>query len=249
MKANLRFLIIIAVLFLMIPSVSAAGNYSDIINPTPFGNTSISWRINDISDDPVDLYWLGAGKALAESETYMTFTILEVGDDILGELSLGNVTIVGNDTDIALDLTLSIWSFSYSFLPGLIIEIGEENISNLNQTAYSAAERVAGNYMNGTIVSAFEEVTIVGMTYDCITFTYQQDDVGILEPQSTYLAYDITNGVLVKAETSVTFSTPYLLSLELVDVVTPLAIGPMILVGVGFVIIAVVLVFQSKMRK
>ncbi|MFW9918506.1 MAG: hypothetical protein ACFFED_02835 [Candidatus Thorarchaeota archaeon] len=247
MKNIVRILPILILLILVIPA-NAAGNYSSILDPTPFGNTTISWRIVDAPDVPFSFYWAGTEIWLAEPESLMSFTIQEVSNDILGELILGNATLIGNDTDIAKDLTLGIWGIT-EFHPGLIIEISDSKINELNQTAFASAERVSGNYLNGTIDSSYEEITIFGLPYSCITFTYVQDDSGFGSPQRTYLAYDVNTGVLVQANTTYTFTTPYSLVLELNDVVTPLAIGPMILVGSGFAVIAVILVLRSKMNR
>ena len=235
-------------LLLMVVPVTAAGDFSSILNPTPFGNTTVTWRVIDAPEVPFSFYWAGTESWLAEPDSTMSFTILDVGDDISGEMVLGNATIAGNDTDIAKDLTLGVWGIT-EFHPGLFIEISNSSIIELNQTAYAAAERIFGNYLNGTMDSSYEEITILAMPYDCITFTYVQDDSGFGEPQRTQLAYDLHTGILVRANTTYTFTTPYSFVIELTDVITPLAIGPMILVGVGFAAIAIILVLRNRMKK
>ncbi len=71
-------------------------------------------------------------------------------------------------------------------------------------------------------------------------FDYEQDPSGFGEPQRTYLAYDTLTGVLVRANTSVTFVNEYILVLELQSIITP---GPdMLLIVGGLSVIAIVVI-------
>ena len=147
----------ILTLLVLFAPVAASGDYSNILDPTPFGNSTVTWRVIDAPEVPFSFFWAGSENWFAVAESIMSFTILDVGDDILGELTLGNVTLTGNDTDIAKDLTLGVWG-NTEFHPGLFIKISISDVVELNHTAYAAAARTLGNYLNGTMVSAFEEV-------------------------------------------------------------------------------------------
>jgi hypothetical protein len=181
--------------------------------------------------------WTGEGAWLAESASIMSFMITTLDEYITGDLTIGNFTIEANNTDVAGELILGIWG---SFSPGLVVAIGQDNLDDLNDTAYTSAERVQGNYMNGTMESSYEPVVVGGISYDCIVFDYEQDPSGYGEPQRTYLAYDTLTGVLVRANTSVTIVNEYILVLEIHSILPP---GPdMLLIVGGLSIVAIVVI-------
>jgi hypothetical protein len=96
--------------------------------------------------------------------------------------------------------------------------------------------------------SSYEEVVAHGTSYDCIIFEYEQDPVSFGEPQLTMLAYDLVTGVMVKANTSYSFGTPYSLVLELEGIYTP-SVGPTpLLVGVAIALVVVLAVAIMKKR-
>jgi len=222
-------------------------DYNSVLVPKSSGNTTITWTVLNSSNDAFALYWSGTGAWLAENGSEMVFKITGVEEDIEGTLTLGNKTWSSNDTEIAMDLTLSVWSLFDPWLPGFVVKIGETNLNVLNSTAFAAAARVSGNYMNGTMTSSYEQVVAGEVEYDCIVFDYVQDPPLFGEPQLTRLAYDVETGVLVKANTSYSFGTPYLLVLELSSISPPidfefwLAASVLAAGGVLVVVIAVVL--------
>jgi hypothetical protein len=183
--------------------------------------------------------WTGEGAWLAESESIMSFTITTLDEYITGDLTIGNFTIEANNTDVARELVLGVWGLT-PFFPGLVVAIGQDNLDDLNVTAYASAERVAGNYLNGTMESSYEPVVVGGTSYDCIVFDYEQDPSGFGEPQRTYLAYDTLTGVLIQANTSVTIVNEYILVLELQSIIPP---GPdMLLIVGGLSVVAIVVI-------
>ncbi len=246
MKALSKLLPVFALLIIITP-VSAAGNYSTVLSPGVLGNTTVRWRVLQTPALPFGLFWMGNGYWIAENNSLMSFTITSLNSDVEGVLTLGNLTSTTNNTDIAKDLTLGVWGAT-PFLPGLVVEVGDTGLSSLNNTAYRSAERTVGNYLNGTIKSSYAQVSASGSTYGCITFTYMQDNTSFGEPQRTYLAYDTTTGVLVRANTSYSFGVRYAFAVELYEISEPLRLLPIAIVGVVLVA-AVILVALAKKHK
>ncbi|UCH04504.1 MAG: hypothetical protein JSW05_13240 [Candidatus Thorarchaeota archaeon] len=215
MQRRALIVALIAACFLSASVAATPTGYNPVLVPKSSGNTKITWTVLNSSNDAFALYWSGTGAWLAENGSEMIFEITGVEEDVEGTLTLGNKTWSSNDTEIAMDLTLSVWSLSNPWLPGFIVKIGESNLDQLNSTALAAAARVSGNYMNGTMTSSYEQVVAGGMEYDCIVFDYVQDPPLFGEPQLTSLSYDVETGVLVRAKTSYSFGTPYILILEL----------------------------------
>jgi hypothetical protein len=129
--------------------------------------------------------------------------------------------------------------------------IGQSNLDTLNSTAYASAERVQGNYLNGTMESRYENVTVGSDTYYCLVFEYEQDPSGFGEPQVTYLAYDTTTGILIKADTSVTITNPYVLQLEYsgFEVVSTAPLDLLLIGVIGVSLIAVIVIVVLLTRK
>lgn len=232
------FLILVAIIHTGGPY--SASDYSTILTPSIWGNTEINWRVVDCPGTPFSLYWSGQGHWLAQADNTMKLKVLAVGEDIKGTIMLGNKTWNANDTDIAKDLALGVWGLT-PWLPGLIVEVGEQNLKELNDTAYNSAQRVLGNWVNGTMSSYYHAVTASGVTYNCVVFEYQQDNTSIGEPQRTYLAFDTVTGLLVKGNTSYSFVTPYRLSIEMSSIYVPSSVLPLVAVGlsVGTVVVIV----------
>ncbi|MHA2386426.1 MAG: hypothetical protein ACXAEE_09490 [Candidatus Thorarchaeota archaeon] len=244
---NLGITLIIVTLFLFAPAAMTPTGYNPGLTPRVSVSTRIAWTVDDAPNIAFALFWSGTGAWIAEKDSQMIFDVTRVDDDIEGELTLGNATWTSNDTEIAMDLIIGVWGLTPWF-PGFIVEIGDTNIEALNQTAYASAERVAGNYLNGTMESSYEEVVAHGTSYDCIIFEYEQDPVSFGEPQLTMLAYDLVTGVMVKANTSYSFGTPYSLVLELEGIYTP-SVGPTpLLVGVAIALVVVLAVAIMKRR-
>lgn len=194
-------------------------------------------------------FFMNDGAWIAENDSMMMFRVNNVGEDIEGVLTIGNTSLTTTDTNISIDLTLGVWGFT-AWLPGLFVKVGQSNIDSLNETAYAAAERVQDNYLNGTMTSRYDNITIDSISMECIIFDYEQDSTAFGEPQVTHLAYDLDTGVLVEARTSYWWGAPsplYILELEL-DLsasVNP----PFILFGLGAaVIVALVVIVVARRR-
>ncbi len=242
MKKQMIAIPIILTLVFILP-VSALGEYSNALAV----DTTVSWVIVESPDAPFSLFWSGSGKWLADADSMMTFTIESINDDVEGTITLGNHTWRANDTDIANDLVLGVFGLT-PFLPGLFIEIGNDNLEDLQLLAMNSAFRTFGNYLNGTMVSAIEDVTVNGNVYSCITFDYVQDESGFGEPQRTQLAYDTSTGILIFANTSYSFGVPYSLVLEFSGTSSPLTpfVWAAVFMIIGVVVIAGFLLVKRR---
>ncbi|MFX1604701.1 MAG: hypothetical protein ACFFDD_02230 [Promethearchaeota archaeon] len=221
----------------------------------------LTWTVNVAPRNITIMYYSEGGNMLAENHSTMSCLVRNISDDVVGTFSIGNVTVTANDTEIARDLVLGVWGTYTEWWPGFFVETGQSNIESLNETAYAAAERVSGNYLNGTITSRHDNVSVVvwnktTRVYDhvdeeCIIFDYEQDPTGFGVPQVTHLAYSLKSGVLVAANTSYSFGVPYNLVLSFVVLAPPEVVdftvnfGPMILftglIGGGLVALIVII--------
>ncbi len=230
----------------------AAGmmTYDSAIVNAPGEQTTILWNITDCPDVPFAWGWEDEGKWSAEPGDTMSFAVNTTNADVEGELHLGNFSIYANDTDIARELVLGVWGAT-PFFPGLVIEVDNASIQRMNATAYASAERVKGNYLNGTMESYYSNMTVEVGTFQCIVFAYVQDDSGWGEPQRTTLAYDLETGVLVWGNTSYSFGTPYILTLELKQIaISSSGINALVVGGsIGAVAVILVLVVVIMKRR
>ena len=227
----------------------------------------IEWQVNVAPRNITEMYYSGGGKMLAENNSIMSCQVLSIGEDVIGDFTIGNVTVTANDTDIAKDLVLGVWGTPTQWWPGLFIKTGTNNIASLNATAYAAAERSPYNYLNGTMISRYENTTIsawnstsdsyYSLEERCIVFNYEQDPPAFGEPQITHLYYSLDSGVLIKANTSYSIGTPYNLVLTLLEITPPPhdfpAIPQIIMitgyVGVGILGLVVIAYIWSTRRK
>lgn len=237
--------------FLLMPSMAVAADGYGITAPPQSAELELEWTVHHAPSTPFSLFWSQGSNWLSSNNSRMFFTIAEIGDDVTGELIIGNATVTANDTMIARDLVFGVWGLT-EWWPGLIIKTGSSDIEQLNQTAYAAAERVQGNYLNGTMVSHYENVTATGIEYECIVFEYTQDPVAYGEPQITYLAYSLESGILIKGNSSFTFTEPYLLEIEYSGqrIWTPWGVTDYLLIGgVVILLLAVVVMIQKRIKK
>ncbi len=248
-------LILTAILVVPFLSTSASA-YSDVISPAEAGNVTITWTVVEAPETSVA--WLNRsfavlGNWIAEIGSKMTYEVTGIGASnsyLEGIVSIGNMTIIANNSLIAYNLVLAISNFASPWEPGLVIPTGTANIESENTSAYVAGARVFDNYLNGTVESRYESLTVAETTYECIVWDYVQDPSGFGEPQRTNLAYSLDTGVLVRANTSVNFGSPYNLVLELDSIQPPLSIDLPVLVlvvgGLGVVAIVIIFFFRRK---
>jgi hypothetical protein len=245
MKGKLLFAVMVCIGLIGSNVSAAVEDYSPILTP-PNENAVLTWNVIESPEVPFSFFWTGEGYWVAESGSQMVFEVSEVyDDDVEGSLILGNASLSANNSEIAMDLAIGVWGLT-QWMPGLVVKIGNENFNTLNSTAFAAAERVSGNFLNGTMNSSYEVLTIGDGTYDCIVFDYVQDTPLFGDAQLTRLAYDIGTGVLVFCNTSYSFGTPYSFVLEIASLpsapldMTLLAVGisvAVIVLGVAFTIL------------
>lgn len=224
------------------------------IHPVQDASTVVKWEVTHAPESAFSMYFTGAGNCLIESESTMSFTVSDINEDVTGLLSIGNVSILTNDTDVGRDLVLGVGIFS-PFEPGLFVKAGASNIDLLNDSAFTAAARVSGNFMNGTMSSIIENITIGGVEYEAITFDYEQDTPFAGDPQQTRLIYDITTGVLLYANSSYWFGEgfePYWLEIEFIEIaheggyLPPTTLYP-ILIATVIIILLIVMILRKRM--
>ncbi|MFW9957258.1 MAG: hypothetical protein ACFFCT_04240 [Candidatus Odinarchaeota archaeon] len=210
MKRKVSMILIVTLFMLSMSNTPLALGYSTAIHP----HNVIIWEIEVVPTESFLMYYSEGGYWLAEDDSPFTFSISSVSDDVVGYLNLGNVSVLANDTEIAKDLTLGVWGTYTEWWPGLIIDVTSPAVMDLNETAYASAERATGNYLNGTMTSRFDNITIGEIEHQCIVFDYEQDPPG---NQVTHLAYSLTTGVLIEANTTFTFGTPYELAFKFMN--------------------------------
>ena len=241
------------IIALSLSSGIAFGNldYHTSLSPVIDNNTIVTWNVIESPEVAFQWGWTGEGGWIMGNKTQIMFNITHVSTYVRGNLDIGNFSITANNTDIARELVLGVWGLT-PFFSGLVVEVGEDKLNDLNETAYASAERVYGNYLNGTMTSIYEQVVIDSGTYNCISFDYVQDSSGYGEPQRTSLAYDTVTGVLVKANTSYSFGTPYILTLELASIIPPsdpMQNILMVYAGVGIAVLVIIVAIIVIKRK
>ncbi|MBE0525940.1 hypothetical protein E4H12_00360 [Candidatus Thorarchaeota archaeon] len=259
-KSTLLFLVGLFILsFSITPHV--AGNPSVIES-----GTEVEWRVSIAPRNITNMYYSEGGNMIAENESLMSCTVSQIADDVSGYYTIGNVSVLANDTEIARDLVLGVWGNPTEWWPGFFVETGSANIAILNATAFASAERVSGNYLNGTMTSRIENYTFAIwnsttedyslMTEECIIFDYEQDLPLFGEPQITHLAYSLITGVLIKANTSYSFGIPYNLVVTLSEIYPlilhdyPVIPQPIALWGLfGGTILAIAVVIYMRSRR
>ncbi|MGY5859309.1 MAG: hypothetical protein RTU63_08060 [Candidatus Thorarchaeota archaeon] len=235
-------------------TISGSMAYANDIYPVQDASTTVKWEVTHAPESTFSMYFSGAGNCLIENGSIMTFSVGEINEDIEGLLRIGNVSILTNDTDVARDLVLGVGIFS-AFEPGLFVKAGASNIDALNESAFTVAARVSDNFMNGTMTSAYENVTIDENEYEAIIFDYEQDTPFSGDPQITRLIYDTNSGVLLYANTSYWFGTgfePYWLEFEFIEIVheggylPPTSLYPILIASV-IVILLIVMILRKRM--
>lgn len=250
-KEIFAFTILIAVLSMNM--IVGGMAYALDIQPAEDRTTVVNWQVTQAPETAFNMYFTGAGNCLIEADSTMSFTVGDINEDVVGLLNIGNVSILANDTDVARDLVLGVGIFS-AFLPGLFVKTGVSNFNDLNSSAYASAERVSGNWMNGTMISSYDNVTIGDTEYESIIFDYEQDTPYAGDPQRTRLSYDIATGILLYANTSYWFGgnfTPYWLEIEFQEITYSSTLPPLdiYIVIIASVIVVVLIIMVVRRRK
>ena len=220
MSKKSRFEVVILILMIGMSGIGVSTAYATEIGPAEDLATTVVWQVLQAPQTAFQSFWTGGGYWIVEQPANMTFAVGEINEDAIGSLTLGNMTVLTNDTMIARDLTLGVWG-AVEFSPGLFIKTDTSAIEELNDTAFASAERIQGNYLNGTMHSYLDNYTFRDIEYESIFFEYQQDPTISGTPQHTQLVYSLSSGILLYANTSYYFgepSEPYHLEIEFVTV-------------------------------
>ncbi len=206
--------------------------YSDSVTPTPFVNPSLKWAITNVTDEVVGWGW-GTGDYWKASESQqVTFEIAAIQDnEVHGQFTIGNLTLLTNDSRIAIELVFCIWFNMSVWFPGLVSHL---NWAAVDQEAIASV----GGWMAGDLEI---RTTTVSKTY-----IYHQGDFG---NQNTTLIYDIRTGVLQEAYTEFFFMNDYHLGLQLVQSALFLTLPAIFIAGITALVIVVVLLVLIRKRK
>ena len=253
MKKQVIFAVTILIVVLSMNMIVGSRAYALDIHPAEDRTTVVNWQVTQAPQTAFNMYFTGASYCLIEVDSTLSFTVGDINGDVEGLLNIGNVSVLTNDTDVARDLVLGVGIYS-AFEPGLFVETGVSSFDDLNSSAYTSAERVSGNWMNGTMTSSYGNVTIGDIEFEAITFDYEQDTPFAGDPQRTRVIYDINTGILLYANTSYWFgegSEPYWLEIEFLGITYS---GPFPLTTIYYIIIAslivvILIAFVVRQRK
>lgn len=254
MSKRTIFAVIVLLAVLSMNSLGGTIAFASEIQPVQDASTVVKWEVAHAPESAFSMYFTGAGNCLIDDGSILSLTVGEINEDVEGLLNVGNVSIIANDTDVSRDLVLGVGIFS-SFEPGLFVKRGAANIDALNDSAYAAAARVSGNFMNGTMSSAYHNATAGEVEYETITFEYEQDMPFAGDPQRTTLTYEIETGILLYANTSYWFGEgfePYWLEISFLEItheggyLPPTLVYPIIIAS-GIIILLIVMIVRRRM--
>jgi len=206
--------------------------YSANVTPTPFLTPSLRWTITNVTAETTVWVWGSGNYWKASAGQQIAFQIHELREDELhGRFTLGNLTVLANDSLIGSELMLSIWPW----FPGLVSSL---NWADVDQKANSSA--------TGWMAGVLE----IRTTASAKTYIYHQGPTG---NQNTTLVYDLQTGILLAGYTEIYFAHDYHLGLQLSEAAlfpTPLTL--LILGGGGApaaISIGLLVAFRRRRRK
>jgi uncharacterized membrane protein len=206
--------------------------YSANVTPTPFLTPSLRWTITNVTAETTVWVWGSGNYWKASAGQQIAFQIHELREgELHGRFTIGNLTVLANDSLIGSELMLSIWPW----LPGLVSSL---NWADVDQKANSSA--------TGWMAGVLE----IRTTASAKTYIYHQGPTG---NQNTTLVYDLQTGILLAAYTEIYIANDYHLGLQLSEAAllpTPLAL---LVVGASVtpaaILIGLVVVFRRSRRK
>jgi hypothetical protein len=184
------FIIILFTIILYQIQMGSFIESSAAINNDELINQEFSWTINEINEGANQWYnstsWLFVGSWHAETGQKMNFSAKELTtindhEFLVGEFSIGNLSITTHNHDIGINLVLS----SYPWVGGLII-------LDLNPTALATITPFNGS--EGS-VKTIESYTFNDQQFEVVNITYNDSF------QVTQLLYEKKTGILLHALT------------------------------------------------
>jgi hypothetical protein len=227
---GLSFIFALTVVLLWAQPASAQTlQYAQGLHPNALSTPKLHWRITNVTSEVVEFGFGSGAFWKTRAGQPLTFEIQEItNDELYGLFTIGNLTMLANDTRIAGELTFSIWPW----FPGLVSHL---DWTNVDQDATDAA---SGYFLNGSL-----DITTTPTTK---TYVYHQGPFG---NQNTTLVYDISSGILLSAYTEVFFLNDYHLGIEFItQTQNPTNLTTMLFVGILAIAIVVVSVSYIILR-
>jgi hypothetical protein len=207
--------------------------YSSVVTPSPFLTPpSLQWTITNVTNQVVEWGWGTGSYWKANRSDPVTFEIAAIQDnEVHGQFTIGNLTLLTNDSRIAIELVFSIWFNSSIWFPGLVSPLD-----------WVAVDQEAAASVSGWMAGDLEIRTSTATK----TYIYHQ---GVYGNQNTTLIYDIRTGVLVEAYTEFFFFNDYHLGLLLIRAARQFTLPTLFLVNITILaVVAVLLVFIHKRK-
>ena len=210
--------------FLSIASPQTRAAYSSTVQT----NQTYYWTIHNVSASVtgfIDTSYNPKGNWQAIAGENISFELQTIGNGVTGEFSIGNLTLICANSDIAVSLALSIMSW----FPGLIADINW-----VKQNAYAQSN------------SSMGVLTIVN---DSQKISYQYKQPGAFS-QNTTLVYNMTTGVLLECFTETNFGSYWYLSLifNRMETLPPIGTGSFLIPIFSILLIGIVFL-QLKKRQ
>jgi uncharacterized membrane protein len=184
----------------------SAAPYSVDVTPTPFLTPYLRWTITNVTTATTAWVWGSGNYWQASAGQQIVFELHELRDNELhGRFTIGNLTVLSNDSLIGSELTLSIWPW----FPGLVSHL---DWTNADEQANSSATGWMAGFLD------------IRTTSNTKTYIYRQGPTG---NQNTTLVYDLRTGILLAAYTEIYIANDYHLGLQVTEAVlrpTPLTL-------------------------
>lgn len=219
------------IIFLLWAQPGSAQNmqYAPGLYPNLFSTPKLHWKITNVTSEVVEFGFGSGALWKAQAGQPLTFEIQEIADNELsGLFTIGNLTLLANDTRIAGELVFSVWPW----FPGLVSHL---DWTTVDQDATNAA---SGYFLNGSL-----DITTTSTTK---TYVYHQGPFG---NQNTTLVYDLFSGVLLSAFTEVFLLSDYHLGIEFItQTQNPTNLTTLLFVSILAIAIIVVSVSYTIMK-
>lgn len=191
------FVFVLTSVLLWIPQTTAQNiSYAPGLYPNAFSSPKLHWKIKNVTNEVVE-FGFGSGTFWqAQAGLALTFEIKEIAnDEIFGVFTIGNLTLLANNSQIAAELVFSIWPW----FPGLVSHL---DWNTVDQDATDAATTF---FMNGSL-----DILTTSTTK---SYIYRQGPWG---NQNTTLVYDLVSGILLSAYTEFFFLNDYHLGVDFI---------------------------------
>jgi len=211
------------------PTTAQSLAYATELSPNSFITPKLNWKITNATAEVVEFgfgsetFWqVQVGQAL-------TFEIRQhTNDELHGLFTIGNLTLLANDSRVAAELVLSIWPW----FPGLISHL------DWNAVDQAATDAAMSFYMNGSLE--------IRSTTRTRSYIYHQGPWG---NQNTTLVYDVNSGILLAGYTEFFFLNDYHLGIQFAKLTQkPTSLTALLFIGILGVAV-IILSFGFMIRR